>query len=113
MVEIARIEKGIARYLDEELVKKMPSNTWRQFGVGVVSGLIAKRGGTMIEQYKTHPIAKAFSLVDESGCVDIEVLREIASERIPNGGLPVEVPLIGKITVYRSDLESLYKYIVE
>lgn len=112
MVEVAKIEKGIARYLDAELVSKMPENTWRQFGVGMLSGLVAKRGGVMIEKLKAHPAASLFDLVDQSGCVDVELLRELAKERIPENGLPADVPLIGRITIYRADVEKLYSYIM-
>ena len=112
MVEIARIERGIARYLDAELVPKFPEHSWKQFGVGMVSGLIAKRGGMVIEAYRQHPVAVAFGLVDGSGCIDVDILRQLAKERIPDMGLPVEVPLLGKVTVYRVDVDKLYEYIV-
>jgi hypothetical protein len=36
----------------------------------------------------------------------------LAREKIPDGGLPVDVPLIGKVTVYREDIEKLYGYIM-
>jgi hypothetical protein len=112
MVEINRIEVGVARYLDAELVNKLPGNTWKQFGAGMMSGLIAKRGGIALGRLKAHPVAKAFSIVDEAGCIDVEILRELAREKIPDGGLPVDVPLIGKVTVYKEDVEKLYGYIV-
>lgn len=112
MVEVAKIEKGIARYLDAELVPKLPENSWKQFGVGIVSGLVAKRGGMVIEQYKAHPAAVAFGLVDPSGCIDVDILRELAKERVPEGGLAVDVPMIGKLKIYRADIDTLYGYIV-
>ena len=112
MVEISKIEMGVARYLDAELVNKLPGNTWKQFGAGMASGLIAKRGGMALGRLKSHPVAKAFALVDEAGCIDVEILRELAREKIPDGGLPVDVPLIGKVTVYREVIEKLYGYIM-
>ena len=112
MVEISRIEMGVARYLDAELVNKLPGNTWKQFGAGMASGLIAKRGGMALGRLKSHPVAKAFALVDEAGCIDVGILRELAREKIPDGGLPVDVPLIGKLTIYREDIEKLYGYIM-
>lgn len=112
MVEISKIESGIARYLDAELVQKLPGNGWKQFGVGMASGLIAKRGGVALAQFKDHPVVKAFGLIDQTGCVDVEVLREIARERVPDTGLQADVPLVGKITIYKSDVEKLYSYIV-
>lgn len=112
MVEISRIESGIARYLDAELVNKLPENGWKKFGVGVAAGLVAKRSGVALSQIKEHPAVKAFGLVDQAGCVDVEILRELAKERIPDTGLQADVPLIGKITIYKADVEKLYGYIV-
>lgn len=112
MVEIARIERGIARYLDAELIPQLPENSWKQFGAGIISGLVAKRGGMVIESYKRHPAAVAFGLVDASGSVDVDVLRQLAKDRIPDMGLPMEVPMLGKVTIYRADIDKLYEYIV-
>lgn len=112
MVEISRIEKGVARYLDTELVPKLPGGSWKQFGAGVVSALVAKRGGQALEKLKSHPVAAAFGLVDEAGCVDVELLREIAREKIPDAGLQLDVPMLGRLTVYQRDVEKLYGYIV-
>ena len=112
MVEVARIENGIARYLDAELIAKMPEDNWKRFGVGMAAGLIAKRGGAVIEQYKRHPAAVALGLVDEVGRVDVEVLREIAMERIPEAGLSANVPMLGRVKIYRADVDKLYGYIV-
>ena len=103
MVEIQKIEAGIARYLDAELIPKLPENSWKQFGVGLVSALVAKRGGAVL---------KAFGVVDEAGCWDVDVLREIAKERIPETGLPADVPFIGKLTIYRADVDKLHEHIL-
>lgn len=112
MVEISRIEKGVARYLDSELVPKLPGGSWKQFGAGAASALVAKRGGRALEKLKGHPAAVAFGLVDEAGCIDVEILREIANEKIPDAGLQIDVPMLGRLTVYQRDIEKLYGYIV-
>lgn len=112
MVEISRIERGVAMYLDRELVPKLPGGSWKQFGAGVVSALVAKRGGQALGKLKNHPAAAAFGLVDEAGCVDVDVLREIANEKIPDAGLQVDVPMLGRLTVYQRDIEKLYGYIM-
>ena len=112
MVEIKNIEMGVAQYLEAELVPKLPAGGWKQFGVGVVAALVARRGGAILEAYKGHPALKAFGVVDEAGCFDVDVLREIAMERIPESGLPVDVPMLGRLTIYRADVDKLYGYIV-
>lgn len=112
MVEIQKIEAGIARYLDAELIPKLPENSWKQFGVGLVSALVAKRGGAVLNSFRSHPVLKAFGVVDEAGCWDVDVLREIAKERIPETGLPADVPFIGKLTIYRADVDKLHEHIL-
>lgn len=112
MVSVDKIEKGVAKYLDAELIPKLPENSWKQFGAGVVSALVAKRGGSVIEAYKHHPVLKAFGVVDEAGMLDAELLRDIAKERIPETGLSVDVPLLGTLKLYRADVDKLYGHIV-
>ena len=112
MVSIDRIEKGVAKYLDAELVPKLPENSWKQFGVGVISGLVAKRGGAVLEAYKHHSALKAFGVVDDAGMFDMELLRDIAKERIPESGLAVDVPFVGTLKLYRADVDKLYGHIM-
>ena len=50
--------------------------------------------------------------IDAGGNVDLEILRESALERIPDEGIKIDVPLIGKMTFYRQDVETLYQFIV-
>lgn len=113
MADITSIERGIARYLDAELIPKLPENGWKRFGVGVVSGLVAKRGGLLLEGLKNNPMLQTLAVVDATGGFDVALLRELAAERIPESGLQIDVPVVGSLKIYRADLDKLYGYITE
>ena len=111
MADIRTIETGIARYIDAELIPKLPDDGLKRFGIGMVSGLVAKRGGMILEHVAKMPILQMLTVVDSSGGLDVGLLYEIAKEKVPSAGMNIEVPFVGKIKMYPADIEKLYRYI--
>ena len=93
MVEISRIEMGVARYLDAELVNKLPGNTWKQFGAGMASGLIAKRGGVALGQawFDWQPPGNLDSRALQARVFVIGLLISLVLRFAPKGLLPEQV----------------------
>ena len=78
MVSIRRVEKGIATYLDKEMMPKMDTEGLQGFGIGVATSLLIKRVGNIIEGYKNNGVAQALLLThlhkqlgDGRGTVDL------------------------------------------
>lgn len=111
MAEIRKIEAGIARYIDTELIPKLPDDGIKRVGVGIVSGLIAKRGGLMLEQLAKNPTLQMLTIADSTGGLDVGLLYEVAKEKVPAKGVSVVLPVVGKLTIYPDDIDTLYRYI--
>ncbi len=76
------------------------------------TSVMTKRGARILEGYKGNEWMNKLGVIDAGGNVDLEILREAALERIPDEGIKIDVPLIGKMTFYRQDVETLYQFIV-
>ena len=113
MVSIEAIEHGMARYLDEELLPKLPRDGIKGFGIGVVATLMIKRGGNMLRDLSKNKAIQAMGIIAPDGAVDLELLKEACMGNIPQTGLPIELPAGLAIRLTEQDVETMYRYIKE
>lgn len=111
MVTIAKIEQGIAAYLDAEIMPQLPSSGLEKVLAGTVMSLFIKRSGKIIEGYKENKAVQMLGIMDADGNVDVDVLAEELKKNIPSDGVKVEVPVIGKMTFHKDDVDKLHEYI--
>lgn len=113
MISTEQAINGFVRFLDKEMMTKLPGDGLQKVAVGVVSALAVRKGTTAIEKLKTHPLALAFEIFDSNGNVDIDLLRDVVKTNIPDTGVKIKVPVIGGMTAFKEDVDSLYRYISE
>lgn len=115
MVSINRVSEGIAKYMDAELMAKLPSNGWERVVVGAAIGIAVKRSERVVNALKDNAIVKTLGVITEDGAVDVDTLKEAAMEQVKKQGFAEigGIPIIKKITFRAEDVEKLYHYIVE
>lgn len=111
MVSIEKIEKGVAAYLDSELMPKLPANGVQKVLAGTAISLLIKRSGTIVESYKDNQVVQMLGIMDADGNVDVDVLAEELKKNIPTDGVKVDVPVIGALTFRKDDVDKLHKLI--
>lgn len=112
MVPVNSITKGITRYFDGDVLPKMQDGSWQKMAIGVGVGVMAKRGESLAKELLSKPAAMYLKLTDGQGNVDIDVLRDVLHERIPDNGVVINVPLVGTMTFFPQDVDTLYSYIM-
>ena len=113
MVSVSRVEKGIATYLDREMMSKIDADGLQGFGTGIMISLMVKRAGSIISGYKDNNIAQALGIFDKNGNIDVDVLREVLKENISENGRKMTFPIVGSFTFYKGDVDMLYSCIME
>lgn len=111
MVTIEQIERGVASYLDEELMPNLPQNGIQKVMAGTAISLVIRKSGNIVKELTNQPFVKMLGIMDEEGSVDIDVLKDELKHNITDEGIVVDFPLIGTMTFHRSDVDSLYKHI--
>lgn len=112
MVSIDKIEQGVARYLDGELMPQLQGNGWEKVLVGTVTSLAISKAGAIAAGYKDHKLVKMLGIMDGKGNVDVEVLATELKNNIPKEGVKVDIPVIGTMTFHKEDVDKLYEYIM-
>lgn len=83
-------------------------------GLGIYSALAAQNVTGMVMKYKDHPAIEVLNVVDKEGNVDIDRLYQAAAPMFANGERhTITIPLIGDMTIDKTDLEKLYRYVKE
>ena len=112
MVTTEQIERGFARWLDNELMPHFPANGWKKVIAGTAASIMIKRGGTMITALAENPIVKALE-VAKDGMFDIEILRDEMKSNMSATGLKIDIPIVGAITLNKGDIDIIAQYIME
>ena len=113
MVSIEIVERGLAKYIDTQIMPAIKTDGIKGFGIGVAASLLVKRGGNLLRTYAQNPTLQQMGLVTADGAVDLDALRDAAKDNIPVGGLLVELPMGITLRVNTSDVDSLYRFIRE
>lgn len=111
MVSIECIERGLARYVDEELLPNIQQGGAKGFAIGMAATLLVKRGGNILREYAGKDIIRQMGLVSADGAVDLDAIRDAAKANIPAAGLPVDLPMGICIRVNAGDVDKLYNTI--
>lgn len=112
MIPIKQIEKGVAAYLDAEIMPQLPNSSLEKVLAGTAMSLVIRRSGNILESYKDNKAVQMLGLMDSDGNVDVDILSEELKKNISNDGLKVEVPIIGKMTFHKDDVDKLHNYIM-
>lgn len=106
----AQIKTGVLDYAMTQLLPKFDPP--KQFLAGTAMGVLGEKTEAIITDLAKMPVMRRLGVVTENGSVDIDVLLKAAKEQMQmQGSLPIEIPLIGKITFNESDLRELYNAI--
>lgn len=114
MATIAEIEAGAARYIDEEVAPKIPTNV----PYGQVKKIAAVAGAIYAVKHKlgralANPAVASIGAVDKDGDVDVDGIAEAFLSQVPEDGFKADVPILGELTFSREDVSKLVKYIKE
>lgn len=114
MATIAQIEAGAAKYIDEEIGPKIPTD----IPYGQIKKIAALAGAAYtvkkrLRQFLALPAVTAIGAIDEKGNVDVDGISEEFLARVPKNGFDVDVPILGPLTFFREDVEKLVEYIKE
>ena len=110
MYESRQVIEGLTRFVDHELVPKMHGlNKWL-FGTG--AGIVASKGEKVFDLIKENEILKALDLIGGNK-INISCLYKELSRQAEMGPIDIEIPMVGTIKLDKSDVDKMYRYIIE
>lgn len=111
MVSINQVEKGVAEFLDAELIPKIDG--WRKWVAGATLSMAIENARNIFEVYKDNEVLIALGVIQEDGEIDIDRLHDHFMEQAKKCTASFNLPFIGNITLKASDIDKLYNYIIK
>lgn len=112
MVTIGQIEKGVASYLDAELMPNFPNDGIQKVLAGTVIGLAIRKSGSIIQSFSDNQYVKMLGIMDDEGNVDLDLLKDEFKKNISENGFVLDIPMFGTMTFHKADVDKLYKHIM-
>lgn len=109
MVTFEKIEMGIGRFIDDEIVGRLPGGSWQKPVFSAVA-IFAIKG--YVGKLKDNAFLKGAGIVTEEG-VNIEAFAEELKKTMPINGIKVEIPMLGEATFVPADVDALLRKIRE
>ena len=105
MVAAEKIKAGVTRYLDNEILPRMPA--FKAVAFGTAAALYLRRLPEICSQ-----IPASMGITNDSGMIDLDAIREELRGRM-NQPVDIDVPMIGRLTIDRDEIDKIYRYIME
>ena len=92
MVTIDKVEQGFSKFVDTDFVPSLNRSEVQGAIIAFGLGLAIRRFRAISEHYLSNPDVQMLGVVDKSGNIDIDLLRDELKKAIPEGGTRVEIP---------------------
>ena len=107
MVAFEHIEKGVANYIDSNIMNQFPEGGWKRIVIAAAVGIgIKKYMGILKDNSTLHTIG----LVTPEGA-EIEMYAESLKAEIPGSGMVIDIPLLGELVMHPADIDEVLKHI--
>lgn len=110
MVTSKQVVEGVMEFANKNIMPKLEPTM--QFLAGMALGVAGGKADGMIKALATQPMISALGVIQPNGEIDLDTLYAAASEQMDRqGSLPIDIPIIGRMTFDRGDLDELYRAI--
>lgn len=110
MVSINRVQTGLSRYLDNEIMPKLSG--WQKWVFSAAATAYIADASKVAEKVRSSATLAPLSLIDEANNIDVDKIYQHlrpAAEKCP---APISIPGMGTITLTVSDVDMLYNCIM-
>lgn len=107
MYSIAIVEEAIIKYLDNELDNLYKTTDYRKVLVGAGAALLIRS-----KRKDVIDMMNKMGLIEED-MIDVDNVYKEIRKRMPDNGIVYDNQYIGKITLTKDDLKTIYDYIID
>lgn len=112
MYDYNHVMQGLEKFINMEMLAKVPG--WKKWVVGTGMELAIMNTKQIMEELEHNDFVKMLGVFDDNHHVDVEKLYTALKNQVKDGDkAEIELPLVGKFTLDRTDIDKLYTYIIE
>lgn len=110
MYEYRTVIEGITKFIDEDLLPKIHGlNKWL---IGTAAGIMANKSEELFKELEHNTLIKSLGIMKDSK-IDVSCIYKELVKQAEMGPIHIEIPMLGTVTLSRSDVDKMYRYIIE
>ena len=106
-----QVYSGLERYLEAEILKKVPG--WKKWILGTGIEMAIQNGTNIFNGLKNHELVKMLNIIDENDHINVAELYKCMKKQAEHGPVDIDIPIIGTMKLNKDDVDKLYYYITE
>ena len=110
MYSYDKVMNGLAKYIDTEIVSKVPG--WKKWIVGSGIGMLLSNAENVVTQIKNNEFVKLLNIIDDYNNIDVENIYKELKRQAQKGSIEVELPMVGTFVLNEQDVDKLYRLII-
>lgn len=111
-MEFEKVVSGIIKYVNRVIIPTM--NDWQKIGARLLLSRLTRSSSDIKRTLSSNAYIMAFGVMNNDGSVDIEnLIKDIRGLFEETPVIEVNVPLYGSLKFNESDIDTIYKYIME
>lgn len=110
MYSYDRVINGITKYIDNEIVNKVPG--WKRWLVGSGLGMMLSNSESIYHSIKDNEFVKMLNLIDQQGHINVDEIYKELKKQAQKGSVDIELPMVGSFVLNEHDVDKLYGFIV-
>ncbi len=108
MYNYEQVIKGLTKYIDHEIVNKVPG--WKRWLLGSGIGIMLSNAEEVFNTLKDNEFVKMLNLIDEDK-INVDVIYKELKKQAEKGSANIELPMIGSFILNTQDVDKLYDLI--
>ena len=111
MYNYDKVMNGVAKYVDNEIVSKVPG--WKKWVIGSGIGMVLSNSSNMFNKIKDNEFVKMLNLVDEYDNINVDEIYKELKKQAQKSSINVELPMVGSFILNEQDVDKLYNFITK
>jgi hypothetical protein len=114
MATIEQIKRGLATFVNKEMLAKMQIGSFQRVMIGTGIGLALSNLDKTLRL--DNPVVSMFGIVNEDGTVNVDAVASELKKNIPDEGMRFDIDILGiklgSLLFHKNDVELLRTSIV-
>lgn len=109
MYNYEQVINGLTKYIDTEIVNKVPG--WKRWLLGSGIGIMLSNAEEVFNNLKNNEFVKMLNLIDGDK-INVDIMYKELKKQAEKGSANIELPMIGSFVLNTQDVDKLYNIIV-
>lgn len=104
---VDKVQAGLARYIDEEVVSHM--NGWQKWVYGGAATLLLAALPESIKRWEKNELVKMLGIIVGND-IDMTKVYQAVKRQSARGSITVDIPGAGSLTLHDADVDKIWQY---